>query len=116
MSLRDIDIWIDESTDNLARVERALVRFGAPESVIEALRSAKGLDVAWMGNPPMRVDLMKQIPGCDFAVASPRASTTTWDGVAVHIVGLEDLIASKRASGRPQDLIDIEILQRIPDM
>jgi len=32
------------------------------------------------------------------------------DGVAVSVIGKEDLIAIKRASGRPQDLLDVEAL------
>ena len=36
----------------------------------------------------------------------------TWDGVNVSLVGRQDLIARKRASGRPQDLVDADMLER----
>jgi hypothetical protein len=38
------------------------------------------------------------------------------DGVPVYLVGKEELIRNKRASGRAQDLADLEhLLPKIPD-
>lgn len=34
-------------------------------------------------------------------------------GVPVPVIGLDDLIANKRAAGRPKDLIDVAELERI---
>jgi hypothetical protein len=110
---KDIDLWLEDSEDNLKQVEAALARFGAPSSVFEALRSASGLDVVWMGNPPMRADFMKQIPGGDFSAAFPRRVQTTWDDAPISVIGLEDLLAAKRASGRPQDVLDAELLEQM---
>ncbi len=41
-----------------------------------------------------------------------RALTVNLDGLAVSIVGLDDLLRMKRAAGRPQDLTDIGALTR----
>jgi len=40
-----------------------------------------------------------------------RAITMDIDGVAVLVASIEDLIAMKRAAGRPKDLVDIESLE-----
>lgn len=109
---KDIDLWIDPSEDNLERAVAALAHFGAPTSAVDALRSSTGLDVVWMGRPPMRIDLMKEIPGVVFEEAWPRRVSTSWDGVSVTIIGREDLIRAKRASGRELDLIDATTLER----
>lgn len=110
---KDLDLWVEDSVENLSRVERALVAFGAPASVLQAVRDAKGLDVAWMGNPPVRIDLMKQVPGAEFSGAWSRRSETDWDGVHVTIVSAPDLMELKRASGRPQDLEDLRVLDEV---
>lgn len=108
---KDLDVWVEDSPENLERVERALTVFGAPSTVLEAFRAVQGLDVAWMGNPPVRIDLMKQVPGARFAEVWPRRVTATWDGVPVPIVSSADLVELKRASGRAQDLEDVRLLE-----
>jgi len=108
---KDIDLWIDASDDNLDRVEVALNAFGAPQHVIAQLRSAGPEDILWMGSPPMRADILKGVPGGDFESNYTRRIESTWDNTPVSIIGLDDLIAIKRASGRPQDLLDVQMLE-----
>ena len=64
-----------------------------------------------MGRPPARIDLVKGVPGGSFPEAFGRREAAIWDGVPVAIVGREDLITLKRASGRPVDLLDITNLE-----
>lgn len=75
--------------DLLQEFADAEVQFGAPQQVIDAVESARGLDVAWMGLPPMRVDLMREIPGVRFDVAWSRRVVTDWNGVLVDAALLE---------------------------
>jgi hypothetical protein len=79
--------------------------------MLEQLESALDEDVLWMGVPPVRIDLVKGVPGGDFAACLARRVCTSWDGVAVSVIGKADLVAIKRASGRPQDLLDVEALE-----
>jgi predicted nucleotidyltransferase len=37
----------------------------------------------------------------------------TWGGTRVRVIALDDLIANKRAAGRPQDLADVAKLERV---
>jgi len=109
---KDLDLWLADRDDNLARARAALVRFGAPDEVLAALATAAPEDVVWMGHPPARVDLLKGVPGGDFDRAWANRVDARWDGVPVSVVSRSDLIALKRASGRPMDLADAEALLR----
>jgi hypothetical protein len=110
---KDLDLWVDDSDENLRRLEIALVRFGAPTGLVDELRCADPLDVVWMGRPPTRVDLVKAIPGVTFADAFTRRTTFEWQDVSVAVIGRDDLIAAKRASGRDQDLLDLKLLETV---
>ena len=105
-------MWIESTPENIQRVFRALSKFGAPPQVLNDLQGLEPGEVLWMGNPPFRVDILQQVDGVIFEEAFPRRLKVEWDGVPVSILGREDLIASKRAAGRPQDLIDVENLER----
>ena len=65
-----------------------------------------------MGMPPIRVDLLMGIPGMAFEDAWQRRVDVDFDGLRVSFISREDLITVKRASGRPQDLIDAELLSQ----
>jgi hypothetical protein len=109
---KDADLWLRDTSENLERAKRALDSFGAPAGTLRALDEARALDVVWMGHPPARIDLMKQVPGGDFEAAYRARVTFEVVGVTVSCVSKADLIAQKRASGRPQDLVDAAHLER----
>jgi len=109
----DIDIWIRPDPQNAARVMAALRAFGAPveqHGVVAADFAAEGV-VYEMGVPPNRIDLLTRIDGVTFDDAFARRIVGALLGVAVPVIGLSDLIANKRASGRPKDLVDLDVLQ-----
>jgi hypothetical protein len=41
------------------------------------------------------------------------AVPATWQGTPIRVIGLDDLIANKRAAGRAQDLVDVVKLERV---
>ena len=109
---KDFDLWIEASADNAARVVAALRDFGAPlESFSEADFATKGTGFR-MGSPPFRIELLTEISGVEFEAAWPRREEHDLDGVRCHVIAREDLIANKRAAGRPQDLADVRALER----
>jgi hypothetical protein len=108
---KDADLWVRDERGNLDRARTALESFGAPVSVITQLESAEPLDVLWMGLPPARIDLMKGVPDGDFERAWATRETLKIRGVTVFVVSRDELIRLKRASGRPQDLVDAENLE-----
>ena len=66
-----------------------------------------------MGQPPLRVDFLRTVDGVASEAIFDRAVVAELDGIAIRVIHLEDLIANKRAAGRPQDLIDVEFLERV---
>ena len=63
-----------------------------------------------MGVPPVRVDILMGIPGVVFDAAWSRRTEVDFDGLLVPFIARQDLIAAKRAAGRPQDLLDVALL------
>lgn len=104
---KDLDLWIAGTPENLRRVKRALIRFGAPDEILDALASAQPGEIVWLGAPPVRVDIMTDAPGGDFDSAYHSRVVTNWGEVAVSVIGKAQLIELKRAAGRPQDLLDV---------
>lgn len=109
---KDLDLWI-AGGENLARVEAALIAFGMPESFASTVRRTKDDEVVWFGVAPGRVDLLRAIDGVDVGQLQARAVRARFEKVEAWVIGLDDLIANKRAAGRPQDLVDVKALEKI---
>jgi hypothetical protein len=111
---RHMDLWLDDSAENMERAYRALTDFGVPPIAIDHLNAALPLEVVWIGVPPNRIDLAKGIRGLDFAEAWLHRATTELEGTHVHVIGRKDLIAAKRECGRAKDIVDAEALESAP--
>jgi len=114
---KDLDLWIDATHDNAVRVVAALRAFGAPlGDLVEADLARVGTGFK-MGKPPRRIDILTQIDGLSFDDAWPnRIEGELSEGVRCPVIGLDDIIKNKRASGRPQDLADVVVLERIREV
>jgi hypothetical protein len=107
----DIDIWVRPSSENAARVWRALARFGAPLSTVTAEDLGRPGTVVQLGVAPNRIDVLTAIDGVDFDGAWARRETHPVDEIALPVIGRDDLIKNKRATGRTRDLADAEQLE-----
>lgn len=107
---KDVDIWLDSTPDNIARAGDALLRFGVPGQIVDALRTASVDEIVWLGRAPLRIDLLQSLPALEFAEAWPRRLIVPLGAVDVCVVGKADLIANKLAVGRPQDRRDARAL------
>lgn len=111
---KDFDLWLEASSENAKKVLAALREFGAPlGGLSEADLSGTGHGYR-MGDPPFRIELLTEISGVQFADAWARREIHELSGVSCSVIGREDLIANKRAAGRPQDLADVAFLERKP--
>lgn len=109
---KDLDLWISTDIRNAVAVYEALKEFGAPLADLTERDFSEDGYFYQMGIPPLRIDIMMGIPGSDFEVSWQRRNEFDFDGLVVPFISKEDLIVSKRASGRPQDLIDADLLSQ----
>jgi hypothetical protein len=107
----DIDLWVAPTPNNAEAVLRALVRFGAPLHGLTKDDLLRDDTVFQIGVAPRRIDLITGASGLRFEDAAERAVKVTMDGLHIHILSREDMIVNKRASGRPKDLLDAELLE-----
>jgi hypothetical protein len=114
----DVDVCHSLDGDNLARLGRALERLEAGRRMmpigvrapvdVHALRAG---DVFTLTTLFGDLDLLAHPdPGLDYDLLSAGAQPVVILGVPVRVASLDDLIAMKRAAGRPKDRIELEIL------
>jgi hypothetical protein len=112
----DLDIWIDASPENVAKVWAALESFGSPAPALGV--SDRDLTVpgtvVQIGLPPRRIDVLTSITGVTFEDAWARREMHPIDDETMPFIGREDFIINKRATGRLRDLADIEALGEKP--
>lgn len=107
---RDLDVWIATDAPNATAVYEALKEYGAPLSQLSAKDFSAAGYFYQMGSPPARVDVLMGIPGVAFEDAWARRVEVAYGDLKVSFISKDDLITAKLASGRPQDLIDVENL------
>ena len=109
---KDLDLLIEATPDNARRVFLALSCYGAPSgSLIEEDLTNPSM-VFQIGVPPNRIDILTEITAVDFAAAWSRRVEGVYGDCKVAFLAIPDLIANKRAVGRPQDLQDVAMLER----
>lgn len=110
----DLDVWVSLDPENAGRVWQSLLKFGAPLAGPALSRSDLETPetVVQIGLPPRRIDLMTTLTGLDFETAWPNRTVHHVGRLEIPFLGREDLVANKRATGRPKDLADLDVLER----
>ncbi len=108
---KDFDVWIEMSPDNADRMVAALEQFGFASLGLRAEDFLVPDQIIQLGYPPNRIDILTTLPGVEFAECYPHRVVVDVDGVPVNFIDLENLKRTKRASGRFQDLADLENLE-----
>lgn len=112
---KDLDLWVLADFQNANAVFSALRAFGAPLTNLTPDDFAKEGYFYQMGVSPVRVDILMSVPGLSFEAAWEKREVVDFDGVQLPFISKQDLIISKRASGRPQDILDAEALEQAPN-
>ena len=106
----DLDVWVDPTPDNAARIMDALEAFGAPLQEVAAADFSRPGVVFQMGLPPLRIDVLTELSGLTFAEAWSDRLSAALGPLTVDVIGRDAFIKNKRATGRARDLADIEAL------
>lgn len=110
---KDLDIWVSPRIKNACRVWKALKEFGAPLKDIQPEDFSHKNMVYQIGMAPVRVDIMMGIPGLEFTEAWKKKSVALFDGIKVNIIGIKELIKSKKKTKRQIDAGDLESLRYV---
>jgi len=112
---KDIDLLIQADPANARATYAALQEFGMPLGDIEAEDFANRGNFFRFGYEPRCVDILPDIPGIAFEAAWERRVEGVIDphsGLKGFFISAEDLIATKMAAGRPQDIADAEAIRK----
>ena len=106
----DLDLWVRPDAETALKVYRVLAEFGAPLHDLTIDDLSKPGMVFQIGVEPSRIDILTAISGVEFDHAWTNRMSVEMDGMNFCVIGRADLIANKRACGRPKDIADAESL------
>ena len=107
---KDIDIWIGTNKNNAERLIMALNEFGFSSLSLKSDDFLDPKNVVQLGNPPNRIDLLCDLDGVDFEECFTNKIKETIEGATINFIDIHNLRKNKKASGRLQDLADLEQL------
>jgi predicted nucleotidyltransferase len=109
---KDLDVFIESSPVNALAIYQALAEFGAPLAKFTVEDFHTPTICARFGNPPYCFDILQQIAGIDFAAVYANSEELLVDGdLPVRYISAADLITNDLATGRLQDLADVEAIR-----
>jgi hypothetical protein len=108
----DIDFFYRRTSENVRRLCASLKSFGAPLNVVDFDSLMQANTITMFGQPPHRIDLLGDIDGVSFDDAWAGSIATVIGAQPLRVIGLNELIANKKASGRSKDNEDVRKLLR----
>ena len=102
-----LDIWISNAPDNAERAREALEEFVFHCDIDTLLKDNQ---LARMGVPPFRIEVMTTIDGVNFSDCYSERVAADASGIEVSLISLPRLKQNKKASARSKDVMDLENL------
>lgn len=106
----DLDLLARVSPENASKLLACMKEFGFGELGLKEADFLNPENIFQFGVAPNRLDILMSISGVDFDEAWAKKIDVTFDGIPVNIIGKEEFIKNKLASGRPKDLADVKTL------
>lgn len=107
----DLDVLIEPSSENASRLLSALESAGFGTATLTTAEELLRHEIT-VFNDRVRIDVQTSTPGLSFDDAWAHREEMVYNHQVFFVASLGDLIASKRAAGRPRDLEDVRLLER----
>ena len=107
----DMDLLVRPAKGPILRVLEALQQFGFPTAQVTAEHLLERQKILQLGREPVQVHIMTSITGVSWEEAWGSRKSGFYGDVPVNFIGVEALIANKKAVGRMKDLADVEALR-----
>ena len=107
---KDLDVWILVSDENAENVLKALKQFGFGSLGLQKEDFLKPDEFVQLGHPPNRIVIVTSCDGVEFEICFETRKVVIADRVSLNFIDIENLKKNKKASGRPQDLADLDNL------
>lgn len=106
----DLDILIEATPDNAQRVLDALLDAGMGTASLTTAEQILAHEIT-VFRDRVQIDVQTSTPGIKFEEVWGRRQVMKYRRQEFYVVSRDDLIASKRAAGRPKDLEDARLLE-----
>jgi hypothetical protein len=108
---KDLDVWVWVDPQNANRIVAALEDFGFGSLGLTPADFLEDDMVVQLGYPPQRIDIITQVDGVDFSPCWDRHVEIEIGGQRIPFISADDLLANKRAFGRPQGFADVAAIE-----
>ena len=108
---KDLDVWIELSPANADKILMALEKFGFGSLDLKADDFLESNQIIQLGYPPNRIDILTTLTSLSFEDCYKSSVKIEIHGVHINFIDIENLKKNKRATGRAQDLADVENLE-----
>lgn len=108
---KDMDIWVEMSAENASKIIKALDQFGFGSMGVKESDFTVPNQMLQLGHPPRRIDILTTLPGVEFSECYLARTIVDVEDASINFIDLENLRKNKQATGRHQDLADLENLE-----
>jgi predicted nucleotidyltransferase len=112
----DLDIFINAVTENADKMVAACIKFGIQKETLDKDMFLVPKMIG-IGEPPLRIEILKQLGTVDFSYAFERAIIKKVDGLSIKVVALDDLILLKKSAvedrNYSRDHEDLSFLEKL---
>ncbi len=109
---KDLDIFIESTFENAQRVLEGLRQAGIGTAYLTDANNLLNQEIVILEDW-FRVDILRVMKGMTFDATWKQRNLIELTDISVPFISLPDLIEAKQAAGRPRDIADVKLLEKI---